>query len=82
MGGEIYVHSTQTENLAMDVYYGMGMLDLELPAGRILGFRTRGLHASGNAVDIDSSADSHVLEVRTATDGRSCLPSARASATT
>lgn len=64
LGGEVYARRTQNENLALDVYYGMRRLDFELPAERIFGLRARDVDASGNKVDIDSTADFHVLGAR------------------
>ena len=65
LGGEFYIRNAQTEDLAVDVYYGMRLFDFELPAERVLGLSTRDFDASGNTLNIDSGADFHVLGART-----------------
>ena len=63
-GGEIYLRTAWTRNTSLDLYYGLRMLDFELPATRVLGLKTNDRDASGEEADTDSSAQFHVVGAR------------------
>ena len=64
LGGEIYLRRAWNKDTALDFYYGLRVLDLELPAERVFGLSTNDRDTSGNKEDIDSSAEFHALGVR------------------
>ena len=64
LGSEIYLRYPWKESIAFDLYYGLRMLDFEVPATRVLGLVTNDRDAFGKTTEIDSSARFHVLGVR------------------